>query len=208
MKMHEGPFPIRVFAAGLVLALTLPFLLLLTACGADSMDKAAQPSATSAAATVAKTTTAPAAATIATTTSTTRSVAGPAAQNAQLTLRTGETRIVTGISAGSELVFIWTEVENLTDKAYTVSSILSMTLSDAATGAAALSPNVPGVITQLMTFDKESKTLDGEVAAHSRLSGWTYGEFPAGIAKVRMQIVLTGADAAQTEPVTVDVTVR
>lgn len=207
MKKHKGLCPFREFAMGL--ALLIPLLLMLTACGANRADITTQPAVTTSAATTSATAkTAAPTVTTAPTTSAPRPLVGPEAKNAQLVLRTGGVRIVAGISAGSELVFIWTEAENLTDAAYTVSSILSMTMSDAVSGTAALPLNVPGVITQLMTFDKEAKTLDGELAAHGRLAGWTYGEFPAGIANVRMQIVLTGADAAQTEPVSVDLPVR
>lgn len=136
-----------------------------------------------------------------------RALNGPQAQSSQLSVKTGETKVATGKITGNKLVFIWVEVENLTDMEFTVSSLLSVSMTDKATGSPATPPNVPDTLIRLAAIDPDALTLDGKLAARGRIAGWIYAEFPVGASQVAVQMVLTGTDGAKTEPVALDITI-
>ncbi len=194
-----------------ILTAVLAVVMLATGCGSETgvtegTTTGTAGSASSTAASTAATTVTSAATAVMT--SGTRPLSGPQAQNSQLALRSGETRVVVGTTAETELVFAWVELENLTDSAFTVSSLLSVSMVDSGTGNPSLAPNVPAVLGKLAAFDSGAATLDGEMAARGRIAGWVYGEFPTGLAGIRIQIVLRGPDNAQTEPLSLDLAIR
>ena len=142
-----------------------------------------------------------------TTTKAVRALDGPQAQSSQLIVKTGETQVAAGKTSGNELVFVWVEVENLTDMEFTVSSLLSVSFTDKVTGGLAIPPNVPDTLIRLSAIDSDALTLDGKLVARGRLSGWIYAEFPAGVSQVAVQMILTGSDGTKTEPLTVEITI-
>jgi len=134
-----------------------------------------------------------------------RPLDGPEAENGQFVLRTGDAEVVRDEGSGTVSVFIWCEVENRSEASLTVSSLLSVTLSDTATGNVSSDPDVLKIFGKLVGIDPECATLDGEIVPGGRLSGWIYGEFASDVPGVRIQMILSGtADAAQTEPVTLE----
>ena len=191
--------------------LFVSMIVLLTACSnsaspgptTSGTSAAPAPSMTTAATSVQGTTTAAKA-----TTKAVRALDGPQAKSTQLIVKTGETQAVTGKKSGSELVFIWVEVENLTDMPFTVSSLFSVTMTDKVTGSLSSSPNVPDTLIRLASIDPVALTLDGKLTARGRIAGWVYAEFPAGVSQVAVKMILTGSDGTKTEPLTVEITMR
>jgi hypothetical protein len=169
----------------------------LTGCGGEP----AAPAGTTAVTTTASTTTLPPDATsetapAATTVPVVRALDGPGAVSEEWILRTGETRRLTEPGDGRDLLTAWVEIENVGDRSLTVSSLLSVELADKVSGEKAEVPDLVDILTRISAEDPGCTTLDGDIPPGGRLSGWIYGEFPAGTGEITVTVT---PDATQDE---------
>ena len=180
---------------------------LLTGCGTNPTT----PAVTTTGATTASTTTLPPEMTSETAATTTparpavRPLDGPRAVSDEWILRTGETMRLTESGEDTELLIAWVQIENTGDRSLTVSSLLSIGMTDNVTEEKADVPDLVEALLRISEVDPDGSTLDGEILPGERLSGWIYGEFPSGVSDVTVSVTTEAtADASQTETLEVD----
>jgi len=163
---------------------------ILAGCGGDP----AVPSVTTTGTKIGPTTALPSEMTSETTTAATtappavRALDGPGAESDEWILRTGETRRLSEPGEDTELLIAWVAVENAGDRSLTVSSLLSVELADKATEEKAGVPDLVDALRRISAVDPDCATLDGDVPPGGRLSGWVYGEFPAGTGEITVTV--------------------